>query len=146
MKPSNRTLSLDLTFEPISDTSSTVVAIDPVGSLLLWTVFEAIALGFITRAAFNSLRSYHSYPILRHPITNTLYQNAYEDTIEKKRKFINIDSELFSLRNSEWTSDQKQLMNELQSLIFKWFPVDCPVIPRENMTTHKISKRMNNPN
>lgn len=68
---SDRTLSLNLNLQHSVDDSSasTVVAIDPIKSFLLWTIIEALALGLLTTAAFGTMHSYHPrryYPNFYH--------------------------------------------------------------------------------
>lgn len=83
MNISNRLLNLNLNLQHSSEesSSSTVLAIDPIRSFLLWTIIEALALGFITTAALGSLHSSHmnKYPPNLHPVPYQPHVDYYSD-------------------------------------------------------------------
>lgn len=59
---SEKMLNIDASLQHSSDSStSTIVAIDPVKSFLLWTIIEAVALGLITTIAIERIHSHHTF-------------------------------------------------------------------------------------
>lgn len=59
---SEKMLNIDVSLQHSSDSStSTIVAIDPVKSFLLWTIIEAVALGLITTIAIERIHSHHTF-------------------------------------------------------------------------------------
>ncbi|GBN49445.1 hypothetical protein AVEN_270147-1 [Araneus ventricosus] len=133
----NRTLSVDISIEPTSDSSSTVLAIDPFATILAWTIIEAVALGFLTTAAFRSLQTYHhdyNKPNLHIPYT--FFDNFQEDILDSdESKDSSISVESFVLEDSIQLSKQKSVSKEAHH-IFK----PCPILCSKRNMTKAISK------
>ncbi|GFY41805.1 uncharacterized protein TNIN_22351 [Trichonephila inaurata madagascariensis] len=122
----NRTLSVDAAIEPPMDTTSTVLAIDPVGTLLLWTLIEVVALGFLTTATFKSIhltRFNYYYP---HHVFDSPPYDDFPDTFEfHERKGKTINDESFVPSNSTWSSKRKGAFEEVHNYILKRYPMLC---------------------
>ncbi|CAL1265111.1 unnamed protein product [Larinioides sclopetarius] len=141
LKPSleatNRSLSVDISIEPTSESSSTVLAIDPFATILAWTILEAVALGFLTTAAFRSLQAYHhnyNKPSLHIPYT--FFDTLQEDILDLDESTdTSISVESFVLKDSIPLSKQKSVSKEVHH-IFK----PCPILCSKRNMTKAISK------
>ncbi|GFQ67319.1 uncharacterized protein TNCT_736571 [Trichonephila clavata] len=122
----NRTLSVDGAIQPTTDTTSTVLAIDPVSTLLLWTLIEVVALGFLTTATFKSLhltRFNYYYP---HHIFDSPPYDDFPDTFEfHERKGKAINDESFLRENSTSSIKSKGAFEEVHNYILKRYPLLC---------------------
>ncbi|GFT63433.1 uncharacterized protein NPIL_660391 [Nephila pilipes] len=123
----NRTLSVDIALEPTMDTTSTVLAIDPVGTLLLWTLIEAVALGFLTTAAFKSLHlTRFNYHNPHHYFDNPIYDDVPDDFLEfHDRKGRKTDDKSFIPENSTVLSKRIGAFKEVHNYILKRYPLLC---------------------
>ncbi|GIY27933.1 uncharacterized protein CEXT_709051 [Caerostris extrusa] len=128
----NRTLSLDISLEPTTDTSSSVLVFDPLGSLVAWTIIEAVAVGFLTTAAFKSLHhnyhhGYHKpYSHSTFYIPETFYDYSSEDILDLSERE---DNETFSgslkLKCAVLPNKQKGFSKEVHDYVLKGCPISC---------------------
>ncbi|KAF8784942.1 hypothetical protein HNY73_010549 [Argiope bruennichi] len=133
----NRTLSVDISIEPTSDSSSTVLAIDPFATILVWTIIETVALGFLTTAAFRSLKTYqYNYRNPNLYIPHTFHDDFQEDIIDlDESKDSNISIESFVFEDSVPLSKQKGVSKEPHHIL-----KPCPILCSKRNTTKAISK------
>lgn len=85
---SDRAWSLNINLQQSEESSSTVLSLDPMKSFFLWTVLEALALGFITTAALGSMHGHHHehHPNFYH-YPGIPHSNYYEDSEETSQPF-----------------------------------------------------------